>query len=325
MKRLLLVMLAFALHCSNSGSENKIKWNDAPPSTQKFKDIQQVSANFSIAKGITDSSGNVYTFRGNRVYKVDTALNATTIAGSGSGTHSDGALLAAGVPTPLFISIDSQQRIHAFYLDRLRILSLVAGTTSTVMLTLPLTASVVGFSADPTGSIDYYTLANDSSIYSLDTSSGVSTAIITGSGDVLGPIATAKFSGPSTIMAVNGGLYVIDFYNKKIKVKDATNVTNYSCRSQTTSQTSSLGTDGPAQSCTYGYITSAFLVNNEIYFIESWSVIRKMNADGSVTTFGKIYDLNSIHPIDNILVTPDKTIYVTQGNSLIRVKTYESN
>lgn len=318
-------MLAFALHCSNSGSENKIKWNNAPPSTQKFKDIQQVSASFSIAKSITDSSGNVYAFGGNRVYKVDASFNATTIAGNGTGTHSDGALLAAGVPTPLFISIDSQQRIHAFYLDRLRLLNLVSGTTSTIMLPVSLTSSVIGFSADPTGLTDYYTLANDSSIYSLDTSSGVSTAIITGSGDVLGPIATAKFSGPSTIMAVNGGLYVIDFYNKKIKIKDSTNVTNYSCRSQTTSQTSSLGTDGPAESCTYGYITSAFLVNNEIYFIESWSVIRKMNADGSVTTFGKIFDINAIDPIDNILVTSDKTIYVTRGSTLIRIKTYESN
>lgn len=328
MKRLLIVMLAFlALHCAaGESTSGKINWNDAPVSFQKFKEIQQTTATFPLNRGIADNSGNMYVAGNNRLFRIDANMTATVVAGSGWPTHADGTLLSAQFPVPLFISIDSAGKVYALFTDRIRIIDIPNNNVTTSLLAVPLAATVTGFAADRTGSSAYYTLNNDNTVYTVDLGTGVSTAAAGayGSGDVLGTNANARFTGPGSLMAANGNLFIVDFYNKKIKVKDSTNVSNYSCRSATTSMSSSLGVDGAPQICTYGYITSAYLVGSEVYFIESWSVIRKMNSDGSVTTFGKIYDIAALNPIDNIVVNSNKEIIVTSNTTVIKIKTFES-
>lgn len=312
----LLLSLLFTFCTSNQDGRNP-QWNY--PITESKAQIKSVNSSSvaALPEGKVSIGDDIFiTSTGNKLFRVNLRLNTTDhIAGSGSSVHSDGAVILAGIPTTKGLGRDENGVIYILYLDQIRTINLITDLTTSLVFVTPLSGIITSQFVSGDGSTIYYTMQNDSRVYQVNTTTGAIGIHSGGAGgDSVGTRIGSRFMGPE-IIQTEAGYSVIDFYPQKIKSVEGTDVLNRSCKLKVSSLTSSLGVDGPADSCSYGYITSYFYnrATREIYFIESWSVIRRMNSDGSVITLGRPFSLNFVDPITNILYANGKVFFSTNG------------
>ncbi|MCP5502449.1 MAG: hypothetical protein H7A25_21305 [Leptospiraceae bacterium] len=191
------------------------------------------AASFDFPMGIAvDTSGNIYVadFNNNKIRKISSSGEVTTLAGSGTAGSADGNGTAASFNTPQGVTVDASGNIYVADSGNYKIRKV---TSSGVVTTLAGSGS--SGSADGNGTAASFntpqgvTVDASGNIYVADsgnykirkvTSSGVVTTLAgsgsSGSADGSGTAASFSFSQGITVDA-NGNVYVADSYNNKIR------------------------------------------------------------------------------------------------------------
>jgi uncharacterized protein (TIGR03437 family) len=259
------------------------------------------NAHFNDAEGISlDASGNLYIAdtRNYRVRRIDPAGTVTTVAGNGNGWYSgDGGLAThAGIGSPWATATDAAGNLYIADAsgNRIRMVS-AAGTIATLAGNYdagyggdggPATAATlsmpVGVAVDGAGNL----YVADSGNRRIREISGGNIATIAGS--TFGDGAPAVFAGLNAPNAVwkdgNGNVYVADTGNNEVRriAADGTIITL-------------AGTGEPGYSGDGGAAANAQLnrpngvaadAAGNVYIADTFnSVVRKVAADGTITTF----------------------------------------
>jgi uncharacterized protein YjiK len=297
---------------------------------------------FDVAR---DSSGNIYIVdsNNNRIRKIDTNGNITTVAGDGTGGFGgdNGAATSAQINTPRGIAIDSSGNIYIADTSNHRIRKVATnGTITTIAGT-----GTEGYSGDGGAAISAqfyypYSLAFDSDgnlyvadmwnkcIRKIDTNGDISTVAGTGtygySGD--GGVATsAQISQPFGIaIDSNDNLYIADTYNDRIrKVTAITGIIT------TIAGDGTNGFSGDGGNATDAQLNNPFGVavdsSGKIYIADSMnSRIRKVDTNGTISTLagggsGVADGGNALSAIlsnpTNVAVDNSGNIYIANSNA----------
>jgi sugar lactone lactonase YvrE len=255
----------------------------------------------------TDAAGNLYfsDSGNNRLRKVDSAGNITTIAGTGiAGSLGDGGLaINAQINNPAAIVVDGAGNI--FFADSdnnaIREINISSGAISTIAGTLgeggysgdgsaataALLASPKGFAFDANNNL-YIADTGNSVIRKVNglngtigTSAGNGVAGFAGDG---GLATSGQFKAPWGIaIALDGSLYIADFFNNRIRKIDPTGML------------STVAGNGNANYTGDGSLATAATLNSpasvavdaagNLYIADSENnCIRKVNINGKITT-----------------------------------------
>lgn len=343
MLKYLILLTAAAWHCSNAGHDSNSTVADSLSGTiaAKITSVVPLAASFPAQAKVSYGSSNYFVyFQNNRLYLIDIDSKITQVwAGTGVASHIDGYFPGSSnspigaIPTNTNLSFANGAGVfYSLFQDRIRIIDPSGSGVNCVpfnaclntrMLIPPITGTISAQTINWNGSQMYYTLTNDNTVYAIDVATG-NVSIHSGSatsGDVNGALTTARYTGPQALHSRDtSGYMVLDFYNQRIKTVSTT-VNNNSCVLKNSSPMSSFGVDGDASKCTYGYINSSYYLphTGEMYFVESWASIRKMNSDGSVVTFGKPFGSSLLQPIDGITVSNNKQIFISSGTSAYEI------
>lgn len=343
MLKYLILLTAAAWHCSNAGHDLNSTAADSLSGTiaAKITSVVPLPASFPAQAKISygSSSYSVF-FQNNRLYLIDIDSKNTQVwAGTGVASHIDGYFPGGSnspigaIPTNTNLSYANGVGVfYSLFPDRIRIID-PSGSgincpapnacLATRMLTTPITGTISAQAMSWNGAQMYYTLTNDNTVYAIDVATG-NVSIHSGgaaSGDVNGVLTSARYTGPQALHSRDtSGYIVVDFYNQRIKTVSTT-VNNNSCVLKNSNPMSSFGVDGDVSKCTYGYINASYYLpyTGEMYFVESWASIRKMNSDGSVITFGKPFGSSLLQPIDGITVANNKRIFISTGSSAYEI------
>jgi sugar lactone lactonase YvrE len=206
------------------------------------------TAEFSLPDGVAvDSQGTIYVADrlNNRIRKIDSSGNVTTLAGSGDGGFVDGPANVAELSTPVGVAVDAQGNVYVGdeYNSRIRKIDPSGNVTT---LAGNGTASFADGTGGPAGTAEFqlpYDVAVDSAgnvyvadsgnnrIRKIDPSGNVTT--LAGNGALGfadgtgGPDGTAEFNDPTGVAVdQQGNVYVADRGNRSIRAIDpAGNVT----------------------------------------------------------------------------------------------------
>jgi sugar lactone lactonase YvrE len=199
-------------------------------SIQGYADGQGTAALFYKPNAIAiDSVGNLYVVDSfnNRIRKIDTSGNVTTIAGSIQG-YADGQGTAALFYNPCGITIDSSGNLYVAdsenhkirKIDTSRNVTTIAGSSrgyADGQGTAALFYNPYGITIDSSGNL-YVTEGANHTIRKIDTSRNVTTIAGSSRGYADGPGTAALFSIPSGItIDSSGNLYVADSQNNRIR------------------------------------------------------------------------------------------------------------
>ena len=199
-----------------------------------YADGNGTLASFNGPSGITiDTAGNLYVADcgNNRIRKIDTAANVTTIAGNASATYTDGFGITASFNNPFSITIDKNNNLYIG--DRLnyrirkidsgRNVTTIAGNGTNGVLDGNGIAAIVswpeGICVDSTGTL-FYSDFFGKVIRKISPSGTVSTiagqVYVNGNKNGLG--FSALFNLPANMVVDSTGiLYLADYYNNSIR------------------------------------------------------------------------------------------------------------
>lgn len=213
--------------------------------TQGFLDGQGTAAQFDNPNGVAvDASGNVYVADSgnNRIRKIDSNGNVTTIAGTGVEGNNDGAGSQATFTFPDRLDVDNGN-IYVSDVETIRVIdnnlnvSTLTGKISTRddpttfrdgTLDQARFSSNNGIAIDNGGNIFVVDNGNHR-IRKIDTNGNVTTFAGSGQGNVEGNGTNAKFRNPTDVaIDANGNLFVVDSSNDRIRKIDPNgNVTTF--------------------------------------------------------------------------------------------------
>ncbi len=261
--------------------------------TDSFADGNATTAQFNKPTGIAvDNSGNIYVadYKNNKIRKIDSSLNVTTLAGSSFG-FADGSGTNAQFKNPYSIALDSSGNVYVADTvnDKIRKIDSSGNVTT-------LAGSSSGF-ADGSGTNAQFNkptgIAIDSSgnvyvadtvnhkIRKIDSSGNVTTFAGSSSGFADGSGTNAQFNNPKGIsIDSSGNVYVADTLNHKIrKIDSSGHVT-------TVAGSSSGFADGNVTTAQFNLPQGVDVDNNgNIYVADSSNhKIRKIDNFGNVTT-----------------------------------------
>ena len=178
--------------------------------TAGYLDAQGTAARFNYPQSITvDNSGNLYLadLSNNRIRKIDTSGNVTTIAGSGSVGYTDGQGTNATFNNVRAITIDSSGNLYVADLHKIRKIdtsgnvTTIAGSTSGFADGQGAAAKFSqseGIAVDNSGNL-YIADSGNTRIRKIDISGNVTTFAGSVSGFADGQGAAARFSYPQGI------------------------------------------------------------------------------------------------------------------------------
>jgi uncharacterized repeat protein (TIGR02543 family) len=225
---------------SLDSSSGAIVTTFAGDGNKTFADGNSTTASFNWPFGVAvDSGGNIFVAdrNNNKIRKIDSSGNVTTVAGTGNMTFADGNSTTASFSLPEGVALDNSGNIIVadYYNHRIRKIdssgnvtsfgngtgAFADGNSTTASFYYPKAVAV-----DNNGTIfvaDYY----NHRIRKIDSSGNVTTVAGSNSGFVDGDSTTARFSGPSGIaLDSNGNIIVADSGNNRIrKIDGDSNVT----------------------------------------------------------------------------------------------------
>jgi sugar lactone lactonase YvrE len=251
--------------------------SDGPCPSSGSTNATKAALNLPLGEA-TDGVGNLYIADTgtNRILKVDTAGNITTIAGNGeiAGTAGDNGLaFSAQLSAPSTIVVDGAGNI--FFADTgnsaireinavTHTISTVAGTLGTSGSTLNLLSGPQGFAFDASGNL-YIADTGNNRVLKIDTSGTVT-------------IAPGPYDQPWSvaISSKDGSLYVADFGSNRILKVDTSNTVTVAAGTGTASGT---GDNGPAAAATLNRPSSIVIdAADNLYIADSENnAIRKVN------------------------------------------------
>ncbi len=262
---------------------------DGPAASAMFHDP------FAVA---VDASGNVYVADSinQRIRKIDTAGNVSTLAGSGDSGYSDGPGASARFTSPWGIAVDASGRVYVAdkYNHRIRKIdttgnvSTLAGNGASGFADGPGASAMFvepqGVAVDASGNV-YVADYGNNRIRKIDTTGNVSTLAGNGiAGFADGPGASAMFRYPSGVAVdVSGNAYVTDTFNQRIRKIDAAG---------NVSTLAGNGTegfaDGPGASATFYSPHGVAVDASGIVYVADGgnNRIRKIDTAGNVSTLG---------------------------------------
>ena len=262
------------------------------------------NATFSEPQGVAlDSNGNLYIAdqRNQRVRRVDTSGNISTVAGNGiAGFSGDGGLaINAELNWPTGLAVDNLGNLYIADTSNVRVRKVdAAGIISTVAGN-----GVVGFSGDggpavnaelnfPTGLAAkggnlYLADAGNNRIRKVDSSGKISTVAgngIQGFGGDGGPATSAELAEPWGVALHAGNLYIADLANHRIRKVDS------SGKISTVAGNGAQGyggDGGPATDATLDWPYSVGLDGSgNLYIADSAEQrVRKVDTSGIISTF----------------------------------------
>jgi serine/threonine protein kinase, bacterial len=254
--------------------------------TQGAANGPAATAQFFSPAGIAVSGTTVYVGDyGNHRVRSISGGTAATAAGSGQG-FKDGVVTLAQLNFPSGITIDSTGAIYVADTSNDRIRKIAAGSVTTVA-----GSGTKGF-ADGAASGAQFNYPRDvaivgTTIYVADTENhrirtiaGGTVGTLAGSaaGLVNGPLASARFSSPSSIVALGAKLYVADSGNNCVRVIEAGNVT-------TLAGSGAAGaTNGPAATATFWNPTDIAVSGGKVYVADQSNHRIRVIEAGVVTT-----------------------------------------
>jgi sugar lactone lactonase YvrE len=200
--------------------------------TEGYANSQGTAARFASPRGVAvDGSGNVYVAdtRNNRIRKIDSGGNVTTLAGSGTEGNADGQGTGASFYYPSGVAVDGSGNVYVTTSNRIRKIDVGGNVT-----TLAGSATGGGF-ADGQGTAARFGYLNgvavdgNGNVYVADTSNykirkidvGGNVTTLAGSGiqsyvDGHGP--SARFYNPYGVAVDgNGNVYVADYDSHQIR------------------------------------------------------------------------------------------------------------
>ncbi len=264
--------------------------------TNGFADGPATSAQFNNPLGVAlDGTGNAYIAdtSNDRIRKVDSAGNVTTVAGTGTYGFADGPATSAQFRTPAGVAVDGTGNVYVADAgnNRIRMIDLsgnvstVAGTGTNGFADGPATTAQFdypnGVAVDGTGNV--YVAELGGRIRKIDLSGNVTTLAGTGTqGFADGPATTAQFSSPTGVAVdTTGNVYVADTGNSRVrKIDSSGNVS-------TVAGTGTQGfADGPATTAQFSSPRGvAFDAIGNVYVADTGnSRVRKIDSSGNVIT-----------------------------------------
>jgi|GEM_PF-969054 len=261
------------------------------------------SARLKYPQGVAfDSSGNMYIadYENNRIRKVDSAGNISTVAGTGTAGYSGdgGPAISAGLYHPSGLTFDSSGNMYIADYNRIRKvdtsgnISTIAGTgtagysgdggpATSAQLSYP-----AGITFDSSGNM-YIVDQGNNCIRKVDSAGNISTVAGTGtagySGDG-GPATSAQLSYPSGLtFDSSGNMYIADKSNNRIrKVDTSGNISTVAG----TGTSGYSGDGGPATSAQLNYPSGlTFDSSGNMYIADRGNNrIRKVDSSGKIST-----------------------------------------
>lgn len=291
-----------------------------------FLDGQGQAASFYWPSGITiDSAGNLYVAdsANNRIRKIDTALNVTTIAGNASATYTDGIGITASFNSPYSITIDNSNNLYVGDQMNYRIRKIDSGANVTTIVgngtpgyldgngTSAQVSYVNGLYYDR--SILYFTDAYNNTIRSYSPSGAVSTIGGNGIpgflGNTNGVGLSSRFNMPSGIaIDSTGTLYIDDQSNNTVRKM----IPKYQVHSNTNRIQAIQSTLNVNNFMYIGQSTVGIGVSSPSYTLQSYSI-------GSVSNFTtyttEVNATTQVNPNEkSIWVATGYTDYATESN-----------
>ena len=270
------------------------------------------AAQLSVPEGMAlDGSGNLYIATDNRIRKVDSAGNISTVAGSGpNGFSGDGAAAtAAQLNRPRGVALDGSGNLYIADETNHRIrkvdssgnISTVAGTGTSgfsgdgAAATAAQLNSPWGVALDGSGNL-YIADRQNHRIRKVDSSGNISTVAGTGtsgfSGDGAAATAAQLYQPTGVALDGAGNLYIADWANQRIRKVDS------SGNISTVAGTGTQGFSGDTAAATAAQLNAPFSVAvdgaGNLYIADTSNQrIRKVDSAGVITTVAGREQLSS--------------------------------
>ncbi|MHB1045548.1 MAG: SMP-30/gluconolactonase/LRE family protein [Thermoanaerobaculia bacterium] len=262
-----------------------------------FADGKGGAARFRYPSGVAvDASGNVFVAdsQNNRIRKIDTAGNMSTLAGNGTQGFADGPGASAMFSYPFGVAVDASGNVYVGDPGNQRIRKIdIAGNVSTLAGTgtqgfadgsgaSAILSYPYGVAVDASGNV-YFADTYNNRIRKIDTSGNVSTLAGTGTqGFADGPGASAMFTYPGGVAVdASGSVYVADSQNNRIrKIDTSGNVS-------TLAGNGNRGlADGPGASAMFTYLYGVAVdASGNVYVADRDNgLIRKIDTSSNVST-----------------------------------------
>ncbi len=272
--------------------------------TFTFLDGIGTNAGFSNPRGMAiDPDGNlvVVDTLNNRIRKITPDGIVTTIAGSNSGSSTDGIGTNARFQNPRSVAIDQSGNMYITdqtnrkirKIDKYGLVTTLAGNGQSGTIDAPGTYAwfylygLYGIGIDSTGSNIYIPEYTSHKIRKLTL--GTNTLLVAGSGTVTfidGTGSNSGFHRPSDIvMDTNSNLYVTDRLNRRIRKITSTGIVSTIAGSGTSTYLDGLGTNAGFTN-PWGITIDS---NNTLYVLDrDVQCIRKITQDGTVSTLTNV-------------------------------------
>jgi len=262
-----------------------------------FADGNSTTASFNIPFGVAvDSSGNIFVAdeMNNKIRKIDSSGNVTTVAGDGNATFADGNSTTASFKYPTGVALDGSGNIFVSDYGNNKIRKIdTSGNVTTVAGT-----GVMGFAdgnsttakfGQPTGvALDgsgniFVADYGSNKIRKIDSSGNVTTVAGDGTATFAdGNSTTASFKDPYGVaLDSSGNIFVSDTHNHRIRKIDINgNVTTVAGTGNATFA------DGNSTTASFNNPTGIAVDSSGNIFVADWlnNRIRKIDTSGNVTT-----------------------------------------